>query len=203
MNYRILSLLFCIAVALMATGCSSDDQPTGPSSSSPSESFYPTTKGSFWKYKVNGTTHTTIVSGDSTVAGQKYAVLVDKDNPAAKSLLREADGNIYMRNGEYGNNEVLYAKTNAAIGEQWSFNIMVNNLNTDYEYRMVAKGITKTVNNVEYKDVIQTHVTLYINFNGQRVPAGTAETFLAKGIGAIYMRLSNGQEMTLLEHQIK
>src|SRR5690606_37284263 len=105
------------------------------------------------------------------VDGKQYAVIEAQSNSSAsKALIREQDGNIYTRQGEFGFAEVLYVKTNAGIGEQWNFTITVNNMETLYEYTMVAKGITKTVNGREYQNVLQTHVTLYAMFNEQKIP---------------------------------
>lgn len=205
MKYRVFLLLFCVVTALSLTGCSNDDQPTGPGVNNVVDSYYPVTKGTYWKYRTNtGGSSTSVVSGDTIVDGQKYAVIVvEGSSSGERSLVREQDNNIYIRNHEFGGYEVLYVKTAASIGEQWNFTLMVNGLENYYEYTMVAKGITKTVNGREYKDVLQTHTVLYAVLNGEKFPVSTAETFFAKGVGAISIKLANGQEMNLVEYQIK
>ncbi len=65
-----------------------------------------------------------------------------------------------------GSAEILYLKDNAAVGTEWSqtFPVTISGvpISATFTNRIEEKGSTKTVNGVEYKDVIKVKTTLQI-----------------------------------------
>lgn len=166
----------------MLGGCSKDDPtPTGPEGSA--GPLMPLTDSSTWSYS-GRSTYTLTVTGDSTIAGTKWKVmrhsidgilLMRKDSLdyyaydpiGAKSVqvLRDADsGTTWM-----------YEKTNAAFTP------------ARYEYRMMERNMTLTVNSKEYKNVVHVHLDKsgFNTLDNTWHVTSTSDQYYARGTGLV------------------
>lgn len=83
--------------------------------------------------------------------------------------------------------EQTLLKANEAVGATWS-NAMSNGLgqNVDYDYKIIGKGLSKTVLGVNYTNVIQVHVTISITVPViGTIVMGESDYFYANNIGLI------------------
>lgn len=202
---RVLIACVCCIALFFTSGCGENE--TNPTDSSAlSESYYPTTKGSFWKIKISGKEERRTITaiGDTTIAGKVYGALASSDG--VKSFVRHDNGDIYVR-GVHRNTdiEVIYAKISAGIGEKWNFSLPAFEGEYIYNCTLLAKGTTKVVLNKEYKNVVHIRYERSLVKDGKTVPDGGMEVYWAQGVGPIVTTsLDDGStEWELEEYSIK
>lgn len=185
--------------------------------STTAQSYYPLTDGQTWSYNfidyatsdTNRTDIDAMISGkhnrevwsttevtfelrkDSVVNGQRYKVIVNKQNPFDVNLVREEDGNFFMLNNSTFKEE-NFLKTTVNVDDVW----------LDYEnaeqtiatlYMVVAKEKSMQIKGKTYNDVIGIgkvtasveQIVAILQSDDPFIPV----TYYAKGIGMIYSYL--------------
>ena len=168
-------LIILFAVTLSFTACSKKDNSTTPTTNN--SSYINTTAGSTWSYHEvdssgatpkNSDYTVTSTSQDSTINGRKYHVYnysYGGNNYLALS------GNDYYQYDSIPvsggvNVERLYLKDNLAAGATWTqdFNLTIPNIpfpvTLTATNKIVEKGISRTVNGVNYSNVIHVSTSL-------------------------------------------
>lgn len=185
MRYRVLSLFLCVAAVLFASACS--DNSTAPTDSpDTAASYYPTTKGSYWKIKSPGKAEriTLTAMGDTTIAGKVYGQLLSSEGVAL--FIRSDNGDVYVR-GMHRNTavEVLYAKMSVGVGGTWSFSLPAFDGEYVYKCTVATMGTTQTVLGKEYNNVARIRYERSIVKGGTTTPDGGMEMYWARGVGPI------------------
>jgi hypothetical protein len=168
-------LIILFAVTLSFSACSKKDNSTTPTTNN--SSYINTTAGSTWSYHEvdssgatpkNSDYTVTSTSQDSTINGRKYHVYnysYGGNNYLALS------GNDYYQYDSIPvsggvNVERLYLKDNLAAGASWTqdFNLTIPNIpfpvTLTATNKIVEKGISRTVNGVNYSNVIHVSTSL-------------------------------------------
>jgi hypothetical protein len=192
-------LIILFAVTLSFTACSKKDNSTTPTTNN--SSYINTTAGSTWSYhEVDSSRATpsnsdytvTSTSQDSTINGRKYHVYnysYGGNNYLALS------GNDYYQFDSIPvsggvNVERLYLKDNLAAGATWTqdFNLTIPNIPIPVTLtatnKIVEKGISRTVNGVNYTNVIHVSTSL----SSQLIPSGftsAIDSYYAPNYGLI------------------
>ena len=159
---------------------------------------------STWNYEViNSLTATTTnytltsTSRDSTVNNKAYHVFTNSSGSANEYY--NLAGNDYYKFQNLPANlsgnpiENIYLKDNVAVNFSWSqpYNVTASGvpLTITTVNTIVEKGISKTVNNIAYTDVIHVTSTLSVSAFGIPLPAGAVttdvQTYYAKKYGMI------------------
>jgi len=172
-NYPIL-----FAFLLFAASCSKKD--TAGTQPSQSENYLTTSSGSTWNYHqlqvdstgatlVNSDYTITSTSKDSSINGRSYHVY---NNSAGGNQYLNLSGNDYYQYDSLpaglgaGVFERLYLKDNANAGANWtqSQNVTVAGfpfpIPITLTYKIAEKGISRTINNITYTDVIHVSATI-------------------------------------------
>jgi hypothetical protein len=161
--------LFLFAATLIFTACNKNDSNQNPTTSN---SYINTSAGSTWTYHEDNsstgasTDYTvTSTSRDSTIEGKKYHIY---NYSYGGNQFLMVSGNEYYQYDSIpiagGQNVArLYLKADAAAGATWSQDFYLNIPNSPVpvplhvDNKIAEKGISRTVNGTEYKNV--THVT--------------------------------------------
>jgi len=166
--------LFFLLVAAVIASCGKDN--TNPSNPT-TESYINTNAGSSWTYhsvdSSNATPQSvdyviTSTSDDTTVNGKEYHVY---RYSYGGSQYLNLTGNDYYQfdtipGGVGANVERLYLKDNAAVGTTWSQNFTLNipdipiPVSMTVSNNIVEKGISRTVNGMNYSNVIHVSTSL-------------------------------------------
>jgi hypothetical protein len=190
-------LPFCLLL-LLITSCKKDDTDTEPQT----ETFINTSAGSTWNYQetdnlppqtVSNYTITS-TSGDTSINGKNYHVYTDSDGD---NRYLNMTGHDYYQYDSLplgvgaGVFERLYLKDDLAAGANWVQTLTVNvpalpiPIPITITNTIAEKGISRTVNNVEYKNVI--HVSTSIS--SSLVPSSSLTTnissYYAPNVGLI------------------
>lgn len=193
------ALLF---LAVIFTSCQKelnfDDTPGGGTAAPcKSCSYIPWCNGSKYTYIDTtfgtGTTSVQILNivKDTTIDGKVFQKF---SNPGADGYYNCTSGvstviaySVPSSGGTVMKIEQTELKANEPVGATWS-NSISNGLgqNVDYNFKLVAKGLSKTVLGVNYTDVIQVHLVLSITVPilGSIV-VGESDYFYANNIGLI------------------
>jgi hypothetical protein len=188
------------AICLLLTSCK-PDAPVFPDGvtlgKSSSDSYQPNTKGSFWTYISDFPSTYTIkqvMTGTTkSINGNTYYQYNE-----TSSVAGTAEGNFSHVNNIYklrGNTvvagitvEFLYLDDAIAIGKTWTVpvtdNGMLNGIPAQIIGKVVEKGITKTVLNKTYTNVIHTNLELQYDMSGFSTVA-VYDLYIAKGVGII------------------
>jgi len=211
-NYRIL-----IAFLFFAASCSKKD--TTGTQPSQSENYLTTSSGSTWNYHqvdssganpISSDYTVTSTSKDSSINGRNYHVYT---NSAGGNQYLNLSGNDYYQYDSLpaalgaGVFERLYLKDNANVGTSWTQNQNVTvagfpiAVPVTLTYKIAEKGISRTINNITYTDVI--HVSAAIS--SSLIPAASftssVDGYYAKKIGMIESStLINLNYSGLIEH---
>lgn len=171
---RITVLLLAAAVAI--TSCQKGDP--APPVVPPVDKYMNYTSGSEWNIEtindastspVTVTYKLTSTNRDSTVNSKAYHVYT---NSIGANEYYYNTGNDYYNYRVLspglggGAVEILYLKDNAAVGTEWSqtFPVTISGvpITATFTNKIEERGTTKTVNAVEYKDVIKVKTSLQI-----------------------------------------
>lgn len=177
--------LLCCAFAFIFAGCSKNET-TNPNPPATSDAYLNTTAGSTWTYHEDNSSGATPISSDytvtstdkdSTVGSRKYHIY--NFSYGGSRYLNISGNDYYQFDSIAGSNgtilERIYLKDNVNAGGTWSqdFNINYPGLPVAIPLKItnkiVEKGITRTVNSTDYKDVI--HVSTSLSATG--IPDGS------------------------------
>ena len=164
----------------------------------------------------------TSLGADTMINANKYAVFTTTIVGEETRAYFRKDNNSYYQlapavniggTGGAGDVQTLYLKDNQPVGTTWQEDLNAGGAGQHITYTIKNKGITKQVNGITYKDVIEVEVKASANTAGiPDLPAGfdlsTVTTgFFAKNIGLIYEEQppAMGASMTieLLKAEIK
>jgi hypothetical protein len=186
-----------LALPLFFASCDKDDDPAPPAAAN----YQPTTIGSTWNYETTTkpantkTSYTlTATSSDSTINGKTYKVFTNSGG----------DNDYYYNNGtdyyQFGgiagitdNAELLYLKTNVAVGAGWDETKTVaipglGDASVKLNYTYFEKVASMTVEGNTYTDVLHIKVALSnITISGFPITITTQDLhfFYAPGVGRI------------------
>ncbi len=185
-------------ILILITSCKKDDRDTEPQT----ETFINTSSGSTWNYQetdnlppqtVSNYTVTS-TSRDTSINGKNYHVYTDSDGD---NRYLNMTGHDYYQHDSLplgvgsGVFERLYLKDDLAAGANWVQTLTVNvpalpiPIPVTITNTIAEKGISRTVNNVEYKNVI--HISTSIS--SALVPSSSLTTnissYYAPNVGLI------------------
>lgn len=177
---------------------------SSPGAGTSSSSYSPLTVGTWWKdkdsasgfpnmqYVINGTkvldgiTHSCVVSSGALSTG----------GPLDTGWMGVKDHYYYM-NGAANNPAggglfhytILYLNDEKPVGYQYTHvSGTANGLNASTQLTILEKGLTMSIANHTYQDVIHTRVKLVLNAPGISYSPGSYEFYVAKGVGIIKTR---------------
>lgn len=167
------------------------------------DSYQPVTKGTYYKYVIttpgsaNDTASLTI-TGATTTFNSKTYYATTYNLPNGQSYIDYQDflcpsSTIYSERDITATDttELLYLKTDAAVGQTWSAELFKANDTTGIQSKdvgtMIAKNMTKTVLGKTYSNVIHTQLDAQVQAlsGGPFTSLSTSDYYVAKGIGVI------------------
>ena len=170
-----ITVLFIAVTAFISSCKKSDTQTPVPT---PTDKYMNYTSGSEWNIETINDASTspvtvnyklTSTNRDSTINSKAYHVYT---NSIGANEYYYNTGNDYYNYRVLspglggGAAEILYLKDNAAVGTEWSqtFPVTISGvpITATFTNKIEERGTTKTVNAVEYKDVIKVKTTLQI-----------------------------------------
>lgn len=190
-----------LTATLLGISCKKKDSPEPVPV--PAYKFMSVTAGSSWNYElVNNVVPSTAAytltstSRDSTINGKAYHVYTNS---------RGANEYYYISGNDYLNFrslpaaiggsvvEYIYLKDNAVAGVSWSQSFAVSGngfpINATLNNTITAKGITKVVKGITYKNVYHVTTTLSVSVSGFPIPpsglSSDIQTFYAERFGVI------------------
>ena len=187
-------LILITIAAVVAAGCKKSNNDPSPDAS---DTYLPVTSGTTWTYDdVIGTSHgtdiITLTGATSTINGKKYYALTgDKNGTKTTGYFYAADHSYALRgsNASVGITlEIQLGNDSQPAGYTWTTHPtddgLVEGIPAQTINKIIAKGISKTVNGKSYDNVIHTQVTLQYNIGGYQT-AAVYDIYMAKGIGMI------------------
>jgi hypothetical protein len=163
------------------------------------DSYFPTTTGSSWTYQSDFTGTTKSV--ESHITGVKKTINGDEYYEVKSAT--PGNENVVQYNYAKDKKYKMIATTeqtqttvyffllddNLPVGGEWTAPLsasgLVNDIPARSKCKIIEKGITKTVLNKTYKNVIHTHVTMQYNFGSGFIDFNEYDFYLAKGVGLI------------------
>jgi hypothetical protein len=212
---KFLSITFALFAICLVFSCKKDTTVT-PDTGTANTSYQPTTKGSTWTYKSsaapgNGEYTITATGNTKVINGKTYQILSSTIASTGESYIRLDGENVYeygkqTSNGSTFEIENLVIKPAAAVNSTWDDKTKISTQGVSYDliYRkkIKEKGVTRKVNNKDYKDVIVIERKTFISINGTETESGTETLYYAKGFGAIE-QVSSLVNTSLLSATIK
>ncbi|MCB2220067.1 MAG: hypothetical protein KQI35_06700 [Bacteroidetes bacterium] len=158
--------------------------------------FAPYTTGSTFDYKYetfSGTSTSTWTVLEGKEINGKYYVEIQGFLGAADNGYFNCEGgdySCYLPAGAMTPElNMIYMKENVAEGNQWEHVITMsangNEVQNKYVFTYEGMIDTKTVEGIEYTEIIHISLDLYTVMMGQEILASTDDYFWAKGIGLI------------------
>ncbi len=151
-------------------------------------SYYSTTPGTNWTYIDNqGENTITILNQDSTINGKTFKKF--KSSAYSNGFVREDNGNVYQfaNTGTSGNIMMNILRANAAIGEKWRDTSILNGVTEIFEYQILEKNVSLTVNNLNFTNVIHSNFKVFMDsppfFNNELIQ--TTDAWFGKCIGPL------------------
>jgi hypothetical protein len=186
---RFLVALFAILVFI--SGCQKEI--TGDFAPKSTDTYQPVTLNSFWKYKDSATaviSTTTSLNTIKVIDNKTYYVFRSETagQPAQESYIRIFNGE-YAAFGSlnnFGTIELVYLYDNKAPGFTWSYIAgIVNGFPSKIAGKIIATGISKTVNGKTYTNVIHTQFNLEYDLGLGYQQFAIYDYYVAKNIGII------------------
>ncbi|MBD1394114.1 hypothetical protein [Mucilaginibacter glaciei] len=160
--------------------------------------YQPVKQGSYWKYAFSGatvdTTIATMLNTTAVFSARSYFVGVSKasSEPKAGSVYFYNTGETYSERDIDADNdttEVIYLKADVAVGTTWNaaeYFVSKKDIGSKVTGKMVEKGITRTVFNKKFNNVIHTSILVQAaNGSGGFTDVGNYDYYIAKGVGII------------------
>ncbi|MEN7549551.1 hypothetical protein AAG747_16630 [Rapidithrix thailandica] len=212
------SLLFLTLISTLLVSCSDDDDGPQPLVVS-SDNYLPNSAGSYWKYDATSIPDYTLTSTNNVkeIDGKMYREFLRNSNDhTTPSYLR-------FENGEYWgfadlaamsqsptkieNFKMILLKDNAEVGHQWEHTFDANSngmtLKVTYAFEILEKGISKTVKETTFEDVIVLQMKSSYEAAGQTIPMSTDKQYYAKGVGLIKVESPASGTVELEEYKIE
>lgn len=162
-------------------------------------SYYPTTTGSWWKFKdtASGSTSTsTMVNRTKSVNGITYKALINDVNTRDTAWVASPQPNYYLyikgvspNTGASYDMLFHYLNDTASVGKNWQYTAgQGNGFTAQIQTTIVERNITMTVAGKSYSNVIHTQLILTYDIFGTSLDAMMYDYFTAKGVGVIKVR---------------
>jgi hypothetical protein len=215
-------LVFCFSILLIACQKESSNpvdngkNPYLNGNSEASDSYYPTSKGTWWKYSgiINGQSviENITVSTEKQIDGIYYATLTgDVNGTKNESYLRVQNNEYYSINiiADYGVKrefELCFFKSDKPVGEKWVSGILYNKGTPNrYIFEIIEKDGTYVVNSKTFIDVIVIRVTDEINIptTTEWLPMLSFDLYFSKGVGLIKADYGFLGYFDLIDYSIK
>jgi hypothetical protein len=212
---KIFVLAFALCTISLVVSCKKDPD-TGTNPPTNNTSYQPVTKGSTWTYKSsaapgNGEYTITATGNTKIINGKTYQILTSTVSPTGEAYIRLDGENVYeygkqSSNGSSFELENLVVKPAAAVNATWDDKATITSQGLSYDliYRKTIKekGVTRKVNNKDYKDVIVIERKTLVSVGGSENLSNTETLYYAKGIGPIE-QVSSILNSSLLSATIK
>ena len=211
-------ILSAITTLFFAACKKDNDKNTG------NNTYQPFGNGSEWKYRNTSsgeaggvdTTVNTMTAQTKAINGKTFHVLNSVTGSDSEETYIGLHNNIYSTFVNSGFDaeeglEIAYLNDTKAAGESWTVNTTVEDEGEELEVRIkttiVEKGITKTVLNKAYSNVIHSQVELQAKFGAEFFTISQTDYYTAKGVGVVGIYVSNGEteilRSELYSHTIK
>jgi len=204
--------LLCVA----AVSCKKDDvsknnvaDAGANADSAMGASYYPVANGSSYTYVDSTSTGASTSKSDIEIAGdttidQKTFSKNSAKGSSAYSYSNTAAGvtTLVSFKGEDRITSTVL-KANEPVGTIWKDQFSNNGVPTTYEWKMVAKGLTRTINNINYSNVIQVHLDGYAEVPVQgKVTFAKSDYYYAPNVGLIENIAYDPASGKLLLHRV-
>ncbi len=146
-----------------------NSSPSSSGSTGSCNTYFPMTVGNTWTYDLSGTPQVlNIVSPDSVIMGKTYFRVTETSAGATStSFYREESGILTSYTDYHGSPiQLTLLKTDAAVGDKWTDNIVVPTASERIEYQMMEKNISYAVDAVNYTNVIHTQYQVRADLPG-------------------------------------
>ncbi len=178
-----LLLLTLMALAATLAACSGSS-PTGPTTTdSGSSHYYPLAKGNTWTY-TGPQNYTIAVVGDTVIGGKTYWTAINSQGPTT-GFMRFDGTSYYERVAQFASGETIGLKEGVPVGTTWTDSAYGGGALNRYTTTIAEAGLTRTVLDTTYTDVIHVHLIDELVYNGQVVTTMETDAYYAKGVGRI------------------
>ncbi|MES2766108.1 MAG: hypothetical protein V4642_09580 [Bacteroidota bacterium] len=197
--------LIALLLTISFCSCTSPDvvEPTPPQDH---HGYSPVSDGSSWEYKLIIDGDTTALSrkidGDTLLNGKRYSkyMQITETKTSVRRLYRRSNDTLYSLWGKSGQpiTFVEWPHLIEKLGVAWATPNSEGEPSQTDTLRVVAKGISRTVQGKTYNDVL--HMEVSSTTSGSIRIKETS--YYAKGIGLIENNVS-GESMVLVDYSIK
>lgn len=205
-SFKLFAMQYISVVALLLFTIGGTLSCKKKSSSEPAGSFQPNSSGSTWNYTISGTltgNFTLTATGrDTSIGTRLYRVFTNSAGPNEYYAQSGSDYFRYASLAELNNQavELLYLKTNLAVGQTWvetkTVNATITGLGTrpitaTLTFTVAEKGIRHTVNGTAYDDVLRIDVTprfsVFVAPTSIEIPVNSSNirNYYARNVGLI------------------
>lgn len=174
--------------------CKKDSQ-----SSETNLDYFPLTTGSEWTYGGTISSYYKVTGSTATKFGRTYkefySTNASSSTPYSSYYAHENGIYYYVFKGSLTQeSEYIILKDNVNIGDSWDNNVAAGSGINKYQVKVVEKGISLTVNGIQFNNVIHTETTL----------SGTVtNNYYAPGVGQIKITQGSTTVKELLSYTIK
>lgn len=202
------NILILIAIITVFSACKKDNNNNPDNSTG---GYQPTTAGSTWTYQntasiidnfnAAGPDVTTVVNtmtGTTKVFnGKTFHVVNTVDDGTTAENYFGINGHIYTSRSadNDGAVEIDYLDDSKDAGYSSTINLQIQGADARLKTTVVEKGITKTILNKAYTNVIHTKLETQVKDGANYTTTAAVDFYVAKGVGiiAIYTSLNNIQ----------
>jgi|GEM_PF-1787738 hypothetical protein len=228
-NIKIILPVIFVVTALFSSCHKKKDDPTPAGSSnnnnnnnnvstSTTGSYLPLTKGNVWNYTTvsnpagDYTYSSTVPGGTKVFNGKTYSVLIDvlsTDPTTSDSTYAYQDGNKYYSYAPQtptggGALELKLIDLDLPIGTSWSTSYPANQYTNDtYTFKVTATGLTRTVNNINYTDVISVDLTTTVALSSSYIALLESSGLDASDIALVEAEYGGGTSITQTTYYAK
>ena len=176
------NLLALLTGVILLVSCS--DEELSPIVSN--ADYFPNTPGSSWSYKGIFSTSMT-VTGETVKLDGKSFFEIESSNSSNPTYLSKRNGEYYLRGfvQGVGDQNLLVLKDNLGVGSTWNQSITLNGLDNIFNYTLIEKEITETINDVTYSNVIVVKMEQSFDYQGKLLPVCQIVFHFAKGVGLV------------------
>lgn len=203
--------LFFLVIAFLISGCSKDSLVENPLPKNPLPDYLPFTIGSTFNFKGNTGSYINSVMSDTVIFGKIYKKVMNT-NDINKTYYIHQNGDykisgvspLHASGLSVTLNDFLFLKGNANVNATWSVSVPVSSgalkYTARFDYKILAKDTTHTINNQIYKDVIKVEQKVVNIYGTEELAAGSNLFWYAKQIGLIE---STSMKTQLMSYSIK
>ncbi|MEO6148580.1 MAG: hypothetical protein ABIP28_00385 [Mucilaginibacter sp.] len=192
------AILILTAITTLFLGACKKDKDNTPGDSG---TYQPFTKNSVWKYRtttqVGGvalvdTTTNTMADSTKTLNGRTFHITLSTDGDDTTSVYIGLNNHVYstfFNIDEDNAFEIAYLNDTKAAGESWEAATTVDIDGDEVEAKLkttiVEKGISKTIADKPYSNIIHSKVELQAKLAGTFQTISTIDYYVAKNIGVV------------------